>query len=237
MEKQRLNDEKEDHPFVGLRSSDIRGNTSVFYNIPGRPDVVVRKSFVNMEDEKAEIASIHEKAEFLRHKSDEFKKIIDRIGIPMAKTDYVIGRDPEIDKPVIYGVTERIEGESLEDITMLDKETADKVDGIYAKIIFDLFNSYKNNTHFWCDPKNAQFIFGKNKDNEKPEVYLIDVDPDIIDWRTVSEDSKEHVFWNRLFVLLSEVEKMESKLQEKGSKFKKAREAIDKIKTEIFALQ
>ncbi len=236
MEKTRLNEEKEDHPFTRLRSSDIRGNTSVFYNIPERPDVVVRKSFVNMDDEKAETASIHEKAEFLHHRLSEFKKIIGRLGIRMAKTDYLIGRDPERDRPVIFGVTERIEGKSLEDMTVLDKETAEKADGVYAKIIFDLFNSYKENSYFWSDPKNAQFIFGKTKEDEKPEVYLVDVDPDIIDWSSVSEDSKEHVFWNRLFILLSQIETLEEKTYEKGYRFKKSREAIDTIKGELFAL-
>jgi hypothetical protein len=152
----------------------------------------------------------------------------------MAKTDYIVGADPVTGKPALFGVTERIEGENLEKMRSLDKEIVDKVDELYAKLIFDLFNSYKENNSFWCDPRNDQFIFGKTEKNETPEIYLVDVDPAVIDWNTVPMEDREHLFWDSLGLLLSQVENMEEKMGEKGFRFKKARAAIDKVKMEIF---
>ena len=240
---------KETEPFTELEKSDLKGVTSKLFTVPGHEDIVVRKSFVNVPYEKREEweskyanlseeekrkMMIYERMEYLRNKAVEFKKIIDRLGIRMAKTDYVIGTDTKTDKPALFGATERIEGKSLEEITLLDKDLAEKVDNLYAKIIIDLVESYKKELYFWCDPQNSQFVYGKTEKDNKQDIYLVDVDPDILNWKDVAMENKEHLFWNRLTCILFEMEEAEGKTDEKGFRFKKAREAVEKAKTEIF---
>jgi hypothetical protein len=235
------NGEKPDHPFTQLRGSDIRGDNSIFYNIPGEPSMVVRKSFVNVSDGEAEEMDIHEKAEYLRNKAVEFKKIIDRLGIRTAKTDYIIGTDPEKDRPAIFGVTERIDGENLEETPFLDRETAEKVDDLYAKIIIESIDSYLKNGPYWHDPKNAQFVFGKAQGDEKPDIYLVDVDPNVHtwdEWEKLKEPQEfstkpESIFWDHMKWILMEMEDLENKVDEKNFKLVKAREALERAKTAV----
>jgi len=225
---------KETVPFTELEKSDLKGITSNLFTVPGHEDMVIRKSFVNVSNEDAPEMTIHQKAEYLRNKAVEFKKIVDRLGIRMAKTDYIIGTDPKMNRPALFGVTERIDGKSLEETTLLDKDLVEKVDTLYSKIIIDLINSYKKELYFWCDPQNSQFVYGKTEKDSKQDIYLVDVDPDILNWKDVAMESKEHLFWNRLTCILFEMEEAEGKTGEKGFRFKKAREAIDNAKTELF---
>lgn len=231
-------EEKADHPFVNLRGSDIRGDTAIFYSVPGKPDMVVRKSFVNVHGEGSEQTSIQERAEYLRHQAVEFRKIMDRMGIRMAKTDYVIGTDPETDKPSIFGVTDRIEGESFDKIKILDKETAEKIDDLYAKIIADNIDSYLKNSYSWYDPKNEQFMLGKAPGDEKPNIYLVDVDPNIFKWDNHDMQKKfnigkEGLFWQQMRYIFMAMDDMGRKVDEKGFKFEKARKEFERAKMEI----
>jgi len=231
--------ERPDHPFAKLRGSDIRGNNSVFYNVPDRSDIVVRKSFVNVHGEGSEEMTIHERAEYLKHQADEFRKIIERYGIKMAKTDYVIGTDPEKDRPAIFGVTERINGENLDKMSVLDKEMIDKVDELYTKIIAGLIDSYLEDGYSWYDPNNTQFVFGKAEGDEKPDIYLVDVDPHIFKWdnlelqKIMKVEGKEGLFWKKMSWVRMNMDDMERKVGEKGFKFAKAREMLEKAKVEI----
>jgi hypothetical protein len=227
---------KEDHPFTKLEESDLKGVSSKLFRVVGykdlHEDLVVRKSFVNVpdeEDEKAPKMTIHERAEYLRNKTVEFKKIIDRIGIRMAETTYIVGTDPTTSAPALFGATERIKGESLQNLKVLDKETADKVDALYAKIISDLADSYLHYDNFWYDPKNAQFVFGTTEKDSKPDVYLVDVDPNIMKWGPpdLNHDERDAKFWDRLDMFVLEMEKMEKKVKEKGFKFCKSRAMIN----------
>lgn len=215
-------------PFIELEKSDFKGVSSELYRVPKHEDIVTRKSFVNVPDEKAEKMTIHEKAEYLRNKAVEFKKIVDRIGIRMAKTDYIIGTNPKTENPAIFGIAERVEGESLENMTLLSKEIAERVDSLYEKIISDLIESYLGYDYFWYDAKNPQFVFGKTVEDEKPDIYLVDVDPNIMKWGTPDLDpnEREAMFWNRLTMLENEIEKMEKKVDEKGFRLAKSRVAI-----------
>ncbi|MFA5831153.1 MAG: hypothetical protein WC878_04980 [Candidatus Paceibacterota bacterium] len=231
--------EKPDYPFAVLREgSDFKGNKSKFYHIPDE-DTVIRKSFVNVHGEGSEKMDIHERAEYLQEQVNEFKKIVGEYGIRMAKTDYVIGTDPEENRPAIFGVTERIEGENLEKMAVLDKETAEKVDDLYAKLIACFTESYLKNFYFWFDPKNEQFVFGKAQRDEKPDIYLVDVDPNIVKWdnqelqKELKVKGKKELFWRKMNWLRTEMSDMERKVNEKGFTFTRAREALEKAKMEI----
>ena len=244
----------ERQPFVRLDDSSLRGKSSSFYEVPGHPDMVVRKSFVRTsfaqdkewENKYADIADekekkkkiIHEEAECLREKAIEFKKIIGDLGIRMAKTDYVIGESPATGDPTIFGVTEKIEGENLEEIKALDVETAEKIDEIYAKSIGAFVDSFLKNEVAWQDLKLGQFVYGKTKEDEKPDVYLVDVDPTFIDWNDPYFPGvrRKKYFWNRIESFIFDVGWLEEKALVGGKQrfvFKKSREMIDRAHREI----
>jgi hypothetical protein len=224
-------EKKEGHPFVSLENSDLKGNLSKLFCVPGREDLVVRKSFVNVPREKTAEMTVHEKAEYLQNRVVEFKKIIDRTGIRMAKTDYVIGKDPATDNPAIFGAVERIEGKSLHELTSLDKDTAKKVDELYAKIISELVDSYLNYGYFWFDSNNEQFVLGKANGDESPDIYLVDADPHIFKWGPpdLYPEEREAVLWGRLDMVVGEMEEMENKVDEKGFKFARSRQTLDRV--------
>ena len=180
-EKQEKTAQKEKPPFTELDFT-RHGNSSLFYAVPGVDDRVVRKSFVNVKEKDGVKMNTHEKAEYLRNKTVQFKKIIDTLPVTMAKTEYIIGASPTNGSPAIFGVTELIDGKSLDDIPVLDKETAEKMDDIYAKIVAHLIDSYEQNDYFWYDPLMSQFMYGKAPGDTEPKVYLIDVDPNIVKW-------------------------------------------------------
>ncbi|MCK9351899.1 MAG: hypothetical protein WCT49_04910 [Candidatus Paceibacterota bacterium] len=239
----------EKHPFTDLQDSEFQGVQSKLYRVPGHEDMVIRKSFVDVPRDKddeimkglsefsaedAKKMAAHEKAEYLKKKSLEFKKIVDRLGIPMAKTDYVIAESTP-GTVALFGATERVEGKNLSELSILDERVADMVDDLYSRIISDLIGSYKSGEYFWCDAKNPQFVFGKVPGDKDSQIYLVDADPDIIHWDSVPMERKEPLFWNRLTWLVSQMEDMEKKMQgNKGFRFKKAREALEKAKTESF---
>ncbi|MCX6736312.1 MAG: hypothetical protein NTZ13_04475 [Candidatus Parcubacteria bacterium] len=232
MEKQRFNDGKEDHPFVRLKESDIRGDSSEFYNIPGKSDVVVRKSFVNVHGEGSAEQTIKERVDYLRNQANEFRKITDRLGIRVAKTDYVIGRDPELDQPAIFAVTERIEGESLDNLIFIDKEMAEKIDDLYAKIISGCIDSYFENGYWWIDPKNSQFVYGKAPGDEREDIYLVDVDPNVFSWDD-PKIYKNSVFWHEMMWIESEIFDMEREVDEQNFKLVKSREMLERARNEV----
>jgi hypothetical protein len=226
---------KETEPFTELEKSDLKGVASKLFSVPGHEDMVVRKSFVNVPLENAFEMTIHEKAEYLHNKAVEFKKIVDRLGIRMAKTDYVIGTDPAMNRPALFGVTERVDGENLHTMVHINAELADKVDELYVKILSGLFESYIKYDYSWYDSNNEQFVFGKAKGDKQPELYLVDVDPNIFTWgpEEMSQEERESNFWKRLEMILGEIEEIEGKVTEKGFKCSKSRQAIDKIIKEI----
>lgn len=183
--------------------------------------------------------SIHEKAEWLRKKVIEFKKVIENLGILMAKTDYVIGMGPNTSEPSIFAVTERIDGENLRNIEHIDKETAEKIDELFARIISKLIDSFLKDEYFWYDPGSSQFMLGKAEGDTKPSIYLVDVDPHVWKWGDPALNmEKAPLFLYRINFLLHYIEEMETKVKVDvpGFKFAKSREALESIKTKMAGL-
>jgi len=226
-------DATEGHPFISLGESDIGGNNSRFYKAEGKDDVVVRKSYVNIKGEEAKDMDIHEKAEWLRNKTEAFKKIVQKANIQMANTDFVIGRTPG-GEPSIFAVTERIDGKNLREIEHLDEETAKEADALFARIISGMIDSFLNNEYFWYDPSSAQFVLGKAKDDTVPKIYLVDVDPNVWKWDDpVHKMEKTALFSFRINSVLYYIEDMEKKVEIPNFKFEKSREMIESSKQKI----
>jgi hypothetical protein len=229
---------KEGYPFVALRETDIAGNKSKFFRVPGMPNIIVRNSFIRAVGETSQALSTKAQAEYLKGKIDEFKKIIEKYPVRAAKTDYVIGADSVLGNPSIYCVTEVINGESLENLHFLSKETADKIDNLYEKIIADFVVSYFKNGYFWFDPTNEQFMFGKARGDKKPDIYLVDVDPNVFKWNDGELErrfglKRETWFLVRILQIARELNDLEKKVTENTTVFFKTRKKIERLKRKM----
>ena len=231
---------REGPPFCNLDMANIIGNKSKFYRSGENKDFLIRRSFVNIEDPEGDSdLSLSEKEAFLRNKIVQFKKIIANLPVNMVKCDYIIGKDPVKNIPVIYVTTENIDGENLNELSVLKKETAEKIDALYAQIIDELVKQYRENDYSWFDPNNGQFMYGKAPDDKKPDVYLVDLDPNVFKWddpdlkRRIGI-SGQRLLQNRITWIISEIGNLEKKVEENGFAFNKTREAYRRAK-ELFA--
>jgi len=227
-------------PFTELDYSKFPRGSSTLYDSFDDKNVIVRKSFVGgIDDRNSKGMSYSEKEKYLRDGVSQFKEILKSLGIRMAKTDYIVGDSPSSPKdPTLFGVTERINGEGLDRISDWSKEMVDKIDDIYAKVIRAFIDSYQGNGKAWHDLRNGQFIYGKTEEDEKPDIYLVDADPAIVDWGDPDFEKKYHmkkksVFWRKINFFEQEISDLERNFGERECVFIKARNMIDKAHFEV----
>ncbi len=242
-------------PFANLeRSKDVFGPSAVFYDVPGHPELIVRKCFVSKEvmenineelEEKDEYKDFTEeeleeirnkkKVEQLIKNAGDFQKTGKRYGLRMAETSYVVGTDPDSGKPEIFGVTDRIIGENLKTMRGISKKMEGEIDEVFSGIIFHLRDSYLGNGVFWRDFRDDQILYGAKYRETEQHPYLIDVDPLMVSWVDPkickTENEREDLFWTKIGLILAiEVERVEEKIQ--SGRLVKTREALnDVIKT------
>jgi len=225
--------EKEGYPFAKLEDSNLFGQSSEFYGISGDDNTIIGKSFVGEDDpcrNRKKITTADRVRDF-EIKIVEFRKILERCGIHSAKTDYVIGADPINGVPSIFCVTDRVEGETLGELKSLSKETIGTMDGIYAKMIDELLDSYEQDGYFWYDIKNDQFMYGIAPGDTGANLYLIDTDPNVFKWDDPDMEkesglNRRQMLDNRLRNIAAEILGLESVVDEKKSAFPKTREKL-----------
>ncbi|MFA5831149.1 MAG: hypothetical protein WC878_04960 [Candidatus Paceibacterota bacterium] len=236
------NVEKSNSPrlFTKLDYSKFPRGSSTLYDSFDDQNIVIRKSFVGgIDDRNSKGMDYSEKEKYLRDRANQFKEIINSLGIRMAKTDYLIGDSLSSPKdPALFGVTERINGEGLDKINDWGKEIVAKIDDIYAKAISAFIDSYQRNGKAWHDLRNGQFIYGKTEEDEKPDIYLVDADPAIVDWDDPDFEEKYHmekkaVFLRKINFFEREIDDLERSLSESEYNFIKARKMIDRAHVEI----
>lgn len=227
-------------PFTELGYSKFPRGSSTLYDSFDDKNVIVRKSFVGgIDDRNSEGMDYSEKEKYLRDRANQFKEIINSLGIRMAKTDYLVGDNSSFPKdPTLFAVTERINGEGLDRISNWSKEMVDKIDDIYAKVIRAFIDSYQGNGKAWHDLRNGQFIYGKTEVDEKPDIYLVDADPAIMDWGDPRFEEKYHmekkvVFLRKINFFEREIDDLERSFGEREYIFIKARNMIDRAHFEV----
>ncbi len=226
------------------KSKDITGDTCVFYDIPGHPELVARKMEFMPEDRPEFTES--EAREYWEKRIGEFQKIAERYGIPVAKTRYVFDNDPVSGEPSFFAITDRIRGESLDKITSFDKHAEEELDNMYVGILSHMKESYMEGEYAWGDFGNQQIMYGIESDGneshkKEPHPYIVDVEPRVSPWEDKidprsnrsAEEKKEHVFWQNLAGAVAEMTETELKTESGRMAFVKAREALRQIMKEL----
>lgn len=238
-------------PFVNLeKSKDISGQSAMFYDVPGHPELVIRKCLVlksvmgNIDKELAESDEYKDylpeelekvknkkKVEELVKNAGDFQKMGERYGLKIAKTSYAIGTDPNLEKPGIFAVTDRIVGENLATEPSFSEKMEGEIDKVYAGIFAHFRDSYMEKSAFWKDFKNSQIMLGKKEGDIESSPYIIDVDPLMISWsdpkHCKTEEDREAVFWSRVGLVFTEMKDTERKTL--SGDFSRAKEVLNDI--------
>ena len=220
MEKLESNSEKEinfsDH-LVESKISPVHEGRGKLFEIKDNPDKIVRmESFEDLEDRyKGQVDPIVV-AELGQELYAELK---DKYGINVP-VEFVAGKDFE-SKDVIYAIVDKVEGKDLDKIEVTP-ELTEKVEKLYEKIAqyyLDKFTQEQDDGLYLADINNAsQYVYGKKKGGELPDIYLVDTDLYIRDGKVALCNI---VLW--LYRHMVSVEK------KYGKKFAHAREIIEQI--------
>lgn len=110
-----------------------------------------------------------------------FDELREEYGINV-QANFVIGKDNSRRKPIVYILTNRIEGESLNYFELIKSEEReifiDQLEKTYLSIVRYLSDKYKSGEYFlWDIEENRQYVYGKKRGDADKKIYLVDVDP------------------------------------------------------------
>ncbi len=216
-------------PFADLQRSKIVGSNSSFYDSPGKPALVIRKSLVPPALEHIPIGgepNVTGILEEWRKDIAVLRKAAEECGIRMVKADAVVGHNPlatEESQPdddiSLFFVTERISGMSLDEFETFDSELSGKVDRVFQNFLVYLHKAYINHEDHWHDFKPEQIMYGTAPGEKTPELILVDIDPVIDSWEERVFDTendlvnKEQNFWYYLKKIASHLVEFEKKCE------------------------
>jgi hypothetical protein len=240
-----------------VSSADLKSKHSAFYDIPGHPELIARKCFtpddlnqlIQMDiadlpdyfeystEEREKIAR-KMRIERLISNATEFKKIGESAGLKITETHYAIGENPETKEPEIFAVSDRIEGENLENISSFSEEMQNDIDEMYVGVLKHWINSHSSGGMFWSDYKNSQIVYGHKFGETEEHPYIVDIDPIMAHWFTEEEftqkwekeqalEDNETVFWYKVYGIFLYMKELEKKTP--TGKFQKAREVIENL--------
>jgi hypothetical protein len=223
-------------PFKEWKSSNLRGGSADFFELPEFPDLVIRKCEefeIKMNGKKLTdveaIAYWTERAKALR-------AFADRYGIKMAKTRYFAGNDPRFktdipkaSSPAFMAATDKISGKNLEEISEINDKTATEIDMMFSGLFNGLCDSYNENSCWWRDYGNTQMMYGAAPGEKDLHVYLVDTDPRMTNWNEFLPARKEYIFWFDADHLFNEMRKLEKKYAHGTKQFENARKTLAEL--------
>ncbi len=134
-----------------------------------------------------------------------------------APVEFVVGKDVR-GRNVVYGITDKIEGENLDKIKVTS-EITEEVEKLYAKIAQYYLDKLSKDEMYLADINNAsQYVFGKRKSDELAKIYLIDTDLYIRDGKVA--------LYNIVLWLVRHMSSVERKY---NKKFNQARNIIGQL--------
>ncbi len=150
----------------------IASNINGFYELKNDPSKIIRiQSFNNIKEtygNNTDPKFVVELAKKL------FNEIETNYNIP-TPVEFVVGKN-EKEEDVVYCITDKIEGESLDKIERTP-ELIKKIEDLYtsiSKYYFDKFNTKE--AHLADINATSQYVYGKKKGDVEPKIYLVDTD-------------------------------------------------------------
>jgi hypothetical protein len=141
------------------------GLNSTFYELPGHPDLFVRSSD-NLQPDPERIA-----------RAKKLFQDLEERGVAIVPTEYVIGHKKGQEEPVVYAVSERLKGESLERMESFGPEIMKDLDTFYSGYLSHVQAAYAKQTEYVFDFHYAQCMDATRPGSEESKVYFVDVEP------------------------------------------------------------
>lgn len=206
----------------------------------------VLKEFESRKDKVIRIADIDELRsnlgnleyeELLGDLKASLAAFAETYGCKLPNPQWVVGKN-EKDKEVIYGITDKIEGNDLVSLAKKDpKQTEELIENHFLSVVTYLSSVRENGDMYLSDiNKPEQFVYGKAAGDQKDQIYLVDVDPHLAMYdprNPLNPDNRE--FYIDIDELIEELIKTEVVL---GFQLEKSRKAIrafieDKIPNDV----
>jgi hypothetical protein len=103
-----------------------------------------------------------------------FNDLSKNYGVKIIDMNSVIGKNEKGDL-TIFTTVEKINGKDLSYIKYLPTEAKNELDALHQSLGRHYYDAWKNNTSYWADCNNGQFVYG-NKDGEiDKHFYVVDV--------------------------------------------------------------
>lgn len=170
-EKQKLY-ELETSPFKEPLEDTGRGSFGRIKQMKGFPDKLVREWPI---DEIKEEADIELRIEKIKREMSIFNALQDRYGIPVVKTELVLGGDKK--NPKIYMVVDKIYQENFTNKNlMLPMEAVEEADQFFSRVIEYYFDIYKKGGDYWWDFNFSQIVYGHKAGERENKFYIVDIE-------------------------------------------------------------
>ena len=118
----------------------------------------------------------------LRHWKETLETLQRYPGIHVPALSFILGRNAGEMK--LYTVIERIEGESISRSKKLPPESQQPLDVFYASMAQYYYDRYRKEEPFWWDFSQDQIVYGRRPEEDERKLYIVDVDPTLINPET-----------------------------------------------------
>lgn len=202
-----------------LEDSGARGLNSKFYELKGRPDLIVRVS-----------EGVRPDAERLAQARVLFADLESR-GVAVVPTEYTINKKKDSEDPVVYAISERLDGRSLERMDSFSPEVASELDTFYRGYLSHIEAAYAKQGEYVFDFHYNQCMQGKRPGHEESELYFTDVEPFLgtFDQKELEQEdfptTAERKFISILWGIAQQIAQVEKKTQGMAC-LEKSREAL-----------
>ena len=105
-----------------------------------------------------------------------------KCGIAIPHFSYVIAEHSEGKKPCLFTVIERVEGENVTDIAILNADLLLEVERVFIVMLSHLRRARQTGSTFWTDFNIHQFMYGTLERDLVSRLYLVDVEPYVGKW-------------------------------------------------------
>src|SRR3989344_3421384 len=157
--------------------------------------------------------------------------------IPMPEFEHVVGE--RNGKVCMYTITEKIEGQNIQEIQGLPVESQESVENLYIGLISYFADVFHEGGEFWHDIffKNRQFVYGHKVGEKENKPYLIDADPVLSVHNPATTNEKiKHAYFIYFQLIHDMIVEAEQKFSD-GIKLERARaelrNQVEKIRAQV----
>lgn len=215
----------------------MSGHESKFRTLPNLGGKLIRMEAIDkrLEPGRGRFGRTHFE-DYVRAR-EIFSEIRSRYGIAvpemrmvaLAKTSELT-KSGDVDGGKMFTIVDDIEGKSLYETRCLPQEAAPQFERFFEKLIRYIIDSYAEKKPFlWDIDRAKQYVYGRKKEDKDNEIYLVDVDPNIVypDSKVYGEEMLR--FLENMWTFIADMEKKFSPPASFSGARQKLEEAIAQV--------